>query len=195
MFAESEGLPLFVAEYLATMAEGGTPGREMRDLVAARVAGLDATSRQLLETAAVIGRSFSFEIVRAASGRGDEEATDALEELVGRGLVRELGDGYDFTHGKLRELVYEQTGRARRRLLHRRAAEALLRSGVGSAAAAAAHLRLAGDDAARGRAARDRRRARRVGAGLRGRARSSRRGARARAADGGCTSGWATCGR
>jgi len=148
VFVESEGLPLFVAEYLATMAEGGTPGREMRDLVAARVAGLDATSRQLLETAAGVGRSFAFEIVRAASGRGDEEATDALETLVGRGLVRELGDGYEFTHGKLRELVYEQTGRARRRLLHRRAAEALLRSGIGSAAAAAAHLRLAGDDAA-----------------------------------------------
>ncbi len=148
VFVESEGLPLFVAEYLATMAEGGTPGREMRDLVAARVAGLDATSRQVLETAAVVGRAFTFDVVRAASGRGDEEATDALETLVGRGLIREVGDGYEFTHGKLRELVYEQTGRARRRLLHRRAAEALLRSGVGSAAAAASHLRLAGDDAA-----------------------------------------------
>ena len=68
--------------------------------------------------------------MRAASGRGDEEATDGLEELVGRGLVREARRaGYDFTHGKLRELVYEQTGRARRRLLHRRVAEALLRAG------------------------------------------------------------------
>ena len=58
-------------------------GRELRDLLGARVAGLGATARQLLETAAVIGRSFSFETVRAASGRGDEEATDGLDELVG----------------------------------------------------------------------------------------------------------------
>ena len=110
------------------------------------MAGLDATARQLLETASVIGRSFSFELVRAASGRGDEETTDGLDEMVGRGLVRELDAGYDFTHGKLRELVYEQTGRARRRLLHRRVADALLRSG-GAPATAAQHLRQAGDEA------------------------------------------------
>ena len=34
IYEESEGLPLFVAEYLAALAEGGEPGREMRDLVA-----------------------------------------------------------------------------------------------------------------------------------------------------------------
>src|SRR5262249_44435975 len=116
VFAESEGLPLFVAEYLATVADGGAPGREMRDLVTARIAGLDATSRQLLETASVIGRSFGFETVRAASGRGDDETTDALDALVARAFVRETADGgYDFTHGRLREIVYEETGRARRR--------------------------------------------------------------------------------
>jgi DNA-binding SARP family transcriptional activator len=146
IYEESEGLPLLVAEYLAAMDEGGQPGREMRDLVAGRIAGLGATARQLIETAAVIGRTFTFDLVRAASGRGDDETTDGLDEIVGRGLVRELDAGYDFTHGKLRELVYEQTGRARRRLLHRRVADALLRSG-GAPATAAQHLRQAGDDA------------------------------------------------
>jgi tetratricopeptide (TPR) repeat protein len=146
VYEESEGLPLFVAEYLAALAEGGEPGRELRELVAGRVAGLGATARQLLETAAVIGRSFTFELVRGASGRGDEETTDGLDEIVGRGLVRELEAGYDFTHGQLRELVYEQTGRARRRLLHRRVADALLRSG-GAPATVAQHLRGAGDEA------------------------------------------------
>ncbi len=152
VYLESEGLPVFVAEYLATMAHGGPPadGSLMHDLVAARVAGLGATARQLLETAAVIGRSFSFDTVRSASGRGDEETVDGLDDLARRGLVRELPatePGYDFTHGKLRELVYEQTGRARRRLLHRRVAEAVLRTGDGSASMAAQHLHLAGDDA------------------------------------------------
>ena len=157
IYVESEGLPLFVAEYLATMEAGGPPAegpvpREMRDLVQARISGVTAPARQLLETAAVIGRSFSFETVRSASGRGDEEAMDGLDELVARGLVRELAaddPAYDFTHEKLRALVYEQTGRARRRLLHRRVAEVLLRTGasVAGAAAAAQHLRLAGDHA------------------------------------------------
>jgi DNA-binding SARP family transcriptional activator len=153
VYVESEGLPLFVAEYLAAMAAGGEgegpmPG-ELRDLLASRVAGLGGTSRQLLETAAVIGRSFGLDIVRSASGRSDDEAVDGLDDLVGRGLVRELAAtdlAYDFTHEKLRALVYEQTGRARRRLLHRRVADALLR-GSASAATVAQHLRLAGDHA------------------------------------------------
>jgi len=32
---------------------------------------------------------------------------------------------YDFNHEKLRELIYEETGLARRRLLHQRVAQAL----------------------------------------------------------------------
>ena len=159
VFIESEGLPLFVAEYLAAVAAGTDPAgaavpSEMRGLLEARLAGLGAMARQLVETAAVIGRSFGLDTVRAASGRSDEEAVEGLDELVERGLVRELASegpepGYDFTHGKLRALVYEEIGLARRRLLHRRVAEALARAAPGpeGAAPVALHLRLAGDQA------------------------------------------------
>jgi DNA-binding SARP family transcriptional activator len=175
VYIESEGLPLFVAEYLAALAAGDDPDaaavpREMRGLLEARLAGLGAMARQLVETAAVIGRSFGLDTVRAASGRSDEEAVDGLDELVARGLVRELGGagaapdpvnaaparergasepGYDFTHAKLRALVYEEIGLARRRLLHRRVADAVARATPGpeGAAPVAQHLRLAGDQA------------------------------------------------
>ena len=138
VYLESEGLPLFVAEYLAVLEAGGRPDAalppsEMRGLVEARLGGLGAMERQLLETAAVIGRSFGFETVRSASGRSDDETVDGLEGLVTHGLVRE-GPGpepaYDFTHEKLRALVYAEVGPARRRLLHRRVADALARSGA-----------------------------------------------------------------
>ena len=79
----------------------------------------------MLAAAAVIGRSFEVDTVRAASGRGDEETVGALEELVRRGLVREGRFDYDFAHEQLRRLVAEETGLARRRLLHGRAADAL----------------------------------------------------------------------
>jgi DNA-binding SARP family transcriptional activator len=152
VYLESEGLPLFVAEYVATLAVGAEPiegslAGGMRDLLAARLVGLEAMARQLLETAAVIGRSFDLDTVRAASGRSDEETADGLEDLVARGLVRELAGpepAYDFTHGKLRALAYEEIGLARRRLLHRRVAEALPRTS-GNAALVAAHLQHAGD--------------------------------------------------
>ena len=152
VYIESEGLPLFVAEYLAALGAGAEaeslPG-EMRSLLGARLGGLGAVARQLLETAAVIGRSFGLDTVRAASGRSDEEAVEGLDELVVRGLVRELQapePAYDFTHEKLRELVYDEIGLARRRLLHRRVADALSRApGDERAALVAQHLRLAGD--------------------------------------------------
>jgi DNA-binding SARP family transcriptional activator len=152
VYLESEGLPLFVAEYLAALetgeAAGGTMPVEVRDLLQARLGGIGPVARQVLGAAAVIGRSFDLETVRAASGRGDEEAVGALEELTAQGLVRELPGtepAYDFSHQKLRELVYEEISLARRRLLHRRAAGTLAR--VEDAALVAQHLRLAGDAA------------------------------------------------
>ncbi len=152
VFRESEGLPLFVAEYVGALAtgedlEGGAVPNEVRGLVGTRLAALDAVSAQVLSAAATIGRSFDFDTVLAASGRTQEEAVDALEQLVEQGLVRELGGdepAYDFSHQKLRELIYEETSPARRRLLHRRIAASMPRDGE-SAALVAQHLRLAGD--------------------------------------------------
>jgi tetratricopeptide (TPR) repeat protein len=67
---------------------------------------------------------------------------NGLEELSGQGLVREDGQAYDFTHETLRALVHTDMSLARRRLLHRRAAQV-----VEGAAARARHLELAGDAA------------------------------------------------
>jgi DNA-binding SARP family transcriptional activator len=126
----TEGLPFLVLEYLAALAGDGElpalPPGGARDLLTARVRGVGDTARQVLAAAAVLGRSFDVDTARAASGRSDEEAVAALEELAARGLVHEVaGDVYDFGHGLVRDLVYSQTSLARRRLLHRRAGETL----------------------------------------------------------------------
>ena len=157
VYLESEGLPLFVDEYLAALhagfeGAGETLPGEVRSLLDARLAGLGDMPRQVLGAAAVIGRSFDLDSVQHASGRSDEETVAALEVLVGQGLVREVPGPdpvYDFSHQQLRARVYEKTGRARRRLLHARVAAALLgpRTDGESAALVAQHLRLAGDHA------------------------------------------------
>ena len=151
----TEGLPFLVLEYLAAVGEDGElpallPGGA-RDLLAARVRDVGDAARQLLATAAVLGRSFDVDTARAASGRSDEEAVAALEELAARGLVHEVaGDVYDFGHGLVRDLVYSQTSLARRRLLHRRVGEALAAAARGRrpqeppAASIARHLELGG---------------------------------------------------
>ncbi|MGH2465035.1 MAG: BTAD domain-containing putative transcriptional regulator, partial [Candidatus Limnocylindrales bacterium] len=85
LFDRSEGLPLYVAEALA--ARDWSDERMPDGVVALlsdRIDGAGAIARQILSAAAVIGRSFDLEIVRAASGRADEEAVDGLDELVQR---------------------------------------------------------------------------------------------------------------
>ena len=132
LFMESEGLPLYVAEALASPIPigGPTPGG-VAALLRSRIAAVGELARQVVSAAAVIGRSFELETVRIASGRGEDEAIAGLEELVRRGLIVELGPSvggdvrYDFSHGRLRDVAYESIGLARRRLLHRRVAEAL----------------------------------------------------------------------
>ncbi len=159
LHAETEGLPLFLVEYLRTLAEdeegdGWAVPTGVRELVLAQLATLSGVARQLLTAAAAIGRSFDLEILRQVSGRGDEELVAALEELVDAGLVAEFGGGdrpqFDFRHDKLRTTAYEETSLARRRLLHGRIADAYDRPGrTGEPvpdATVAQHLRLAGRD-------------------------------------------------
>jgi predicted ATPase/DNA-binding SARP family transcriptional activator len=167
LYDETEGLPLFLGEYLAAITNGSLAAEDeawslpggVRDLLHGRLGAVGETGWQLLNAAAVIGRSFDFDTVREASGRSEEEAVAALEELTGQGLVEEVkGAGeriivYDFGHEKLRALVYEETSLARRRLLHRRVAESLAhrahrRRETGALAGQIAHhYQLAGWDA------------------------------------------------
>jgi tetratricopeptide (TPR) repeat protein len=136
---ESEGLPLYVVEALAAgPSVANEAPRGVRALLRQRLSRVGETATQVLATAAVIGRTFDLATVRAASGRSDDEAIDALEELVRRTIVRE-GDGggepvFDFSHARLRDAAYEDIGLARRRLLHRRVAEVLRSAGRQDAA-------------------------------------------------------------
>src|SRR5712671_86627 len=137
---ESEGLPLHIVEGLASGTKpGGAMPRAVQALLHGRIASVGETAAQVLSAAAVIGRSFDLATLRAASGRSEEETVIAIEELMRRGIVREVPGAtgpsirFDFAHGRMRDVAYGATSLARRRLLHRRTAEALRleRSGGG----------------------------------------------------------------
>ncbi|HSD01934.1 MAG TPA: AAA family ATPase, partial [Gaiellales bacterium] len=149
LFDETEGLPLFVVEYLAALAEpaqhGGLPVG-VRELLAARLDGIGEAAAQVLTAAAVIGRTFDVDTVRAAAGRGEDETAAGLEELTSRGLLVERDAGYEFSHDKLLAVAYERAGLARRRLLHRRVAQTLA-TGHADPALVARHLLAAGLEA------------------------------------------------
>lgn len=129
---DSEGVPLHVVAALAGGdTSGGSTLRGIDPLIHERISSVSEMAAQILAAAAVIGRSFDLATVRAASGRSEEETVDAIEEVVRRGIVREQATGagpsarYDFAHARIREAVYAATSQARRRLLHRRTADAL----------------------------------------------------------------------
>jgi DNA-binding SARP family transcriptional activator/Tfp pilus assembly protein PilF len=109
---------------------------------------------QVLTAAAVLDGMCDGPLLRDTSGRTEAEIVDAVEELVGARLLREEPDGHlGFTLDVLESATYESTSLIRRRLLHRRAAEALsgrarARTDTRLATAVAGHMRMAGLDEA-----------------------------------------------
>jgi predicted ATPase len=82
---ESEGLPLFVVEYLSALSSTGDDWSMPAGIVGllrSRLARVDELARQVLGSAAVIDRTFDFETVWRISGRSELEAVDALDHLV-----------------------------------------------------------------------------------------------------------------
>jgi tetratricopeptide (TPR) repeat protein len=159
LYRETEGLPLLLAESLKPAEEGTEAAaipRPRLDVFARRVSAVGEAARQLLAAGAVIGHRFGLDSVRQVSGRSEEEVVSGLEQLLTAGLISEqpaadpkLGPAYDFTHSRLRQATLQGLTQVRARLLHRRAAEALLsQEGKGELAAQIArHLAAAGLEA------------------------------------------------
>jgi predicted ATPase len=140
LYKETEGNPLFIVETVRAglpdevleSPSGGfvcvprpLPSR-MKDALLARVEQLSPTARGLAELAATIGREFTFDVLEEATDGGEGALVRGLDELWQHRIVRERdGDAYDFTHDKLREVIYAGLSEARRRMLHRHVARAL----------------------------------------------------------------------
>ena len=144
---ESEGNPFYVMEYLrwlhgAGVTELGSSGRiaalkrenlpeadlpdGVRTLLWARYQGLDEAAREVLNLAAVIGRSFNLSLLEQVSDHAPLALWSTLEPLITAGLISDLsGERYTLSHDKLRQTVYESIGPPVRRSLHDRVARAL----------------------------------------------------------------------
>jgi DNA-binding SARP family transcriptional activator len=151
IFDESEGNPLFVVEtvrHRQTGREARLPPK-LHSLIAARLAPVSDEGRSVLSVTAVAGRDVDVATLRDVSGLDETSLARSIDELWRRGLVRERGvDSYDFTHGKIREVAYEQLSPPVRTHLHRRLAGVLAaRAGDSSPldATIASHFERAGD--------------------------------------------------
>lgn len=146
------GIPLLVKEAIETGITPDSPS--VLRYMESRRNRLSDLARQVMAAAAVLDGMCDAGLLRDTSGRTDEEVVEAVEELVTAGLLREEGDGLlAFTLDVLETVTYEATSLIRRRLLHRRAAEAMearSRSRIDArlATAIAGHLSAAGSEEA-----------------------------------------------
>jgi predicted ATPase len=134
------GNPFFLLETVRVLIESGRVSREpggegglplpdtVRAAVRARLEQLSPVARQVLEAGSALGPRFDFDVVRVTAGRRELETMDGLDELVARQLLLEHPDGYQFRHEIVREAVNRGLSLWRRRLLQRRAADAIERS-------------------------------------------------------------------
>ncbi len=150
LYAFTEGNPFFIVETLASdrwkiEVRGGLSGDRLPGdilqpdspasvalppklyaLIQARLAQLTVSARQLAGQAVVIGRAFTFDLLRQASQLDENGAMLGVDELWRRGILREQADGrYDFSHDRIRDVTYDEISPVQRPLLHRRVAQAL----------------------------------------------------------------------
>jgi class 3 adenylate cyclase/ABC-type lipoprotein export system ATPase subunit len=129
----SDGVPLFVEELTKAVLDLGSlgPGAVPLTLQDSLMARLDRLGRakDIAQIASVIGRQFSFALLEAIAGAGDEELRSALDRLRESGLIFEAGGdtetSYSFNHSLVQEAAYESLPRSRRLLLHKQIADHL----------------------------------------------------------------------
>ncbi len=146
LFTQTGGNPLFVVEALhagfmsmrddadtATHAGAGNAlvmAPRIYAVIERRIAQLSPPARKVAEVGAVVGRAFTWELLKNATILDGDDSeivlADALDELWQRRIVREQSPNvYDFTHDNLREVTYALVSAPQRRLLHRRVARTL----------------------------------------------------------------------
>jgi class 3 adenylate cyclase len=90
---------------------------------------LSEECNRILSIAAVMGRDFSLDVLRAVAGVSEEQLLAAIEEAIGVSLLEEHTQGrdvrYRFTHAYFRQTLYGEMIAPRRLRIHNDVAKAL----------------------------------------------------------------------
>ena len=136
------------ADAVARLAAPAT----LHDVVWERLGLLGEDAREALVVAAVAGRRFRFDVLARVLEWPEERLLPAVESLVAAHLLNEVTAGadevYEFHHSLVQEVLYGTVIGRRRRVWHRRVAEALEGPDMATSlphATLAHHYRQAGD--------------------------------------------------
>jgi predicted ATPase len=128
------GVPLFVEEVTRLLLERGEQGGiqaippTLQQSLMARLDRL-GPAREVAQIGAVIGRGFSYLLLRAVAGTEHALLQTALERLAEADILLVQGlppdSDYRFKHALIQDAAYENLLKSRRQALHRRVAETL----------------------------------------------------------------------
>lgn len=151
--AATAGNPLFLTEIIRELAHTTAVPETLPippsilDLIRRRLQRLPASLRQVVESLAVLHAPGTPDLLQHISGRSEDETAAAFDIALTQGLIiphdDETAGLYDFRHDLMREAVNSLLSNARRRLLHKRAAQAL--NPTARAAVLAYHWQKAGN--------------------------------------------------
>jgi adenylate cyclase len=144
----SDGNPFFAEELILSLAQSGvlvgergryrlgpsgwqnpTLPTTVEAVIGARIDLLPEPEKSLLQTAAIIGKEFPFEVVRAVIGLSDAAARSLLRRLRAAELIQPrqtaMGESFAFRHPLIQEVAYTMQLRSTRTRLHAAVAQAI----------------------------------------------------------------------
>ena len=135
---KADGNPFFVFEIVRELKRRGTLNQEedgswttterirdikvpdtVRELIGARIDGLDEPDQEILDVAACVGATFDPALVAEVLGQAPIPVLRALGRLERtQRLVRSAGSAFVFDHHQVQELLYERLSEPLRRAYH-----------------------------------------------------------------------------
>jgi serine/threonine protein kinase/predicted ATPase len=142
--SQAFGNPLYIEQYIKMLIAAGTVQtnengisycpedasieipKTLRGLLGMAIERLPTPLVGVLHHASVLAPQFTVSLLATVAGFGEDEAHDAVVELVGRGIFTTVDQNrYLFAHGLLRDVVYDSINFTDRRDIHRRVATAI----------------------------------------------------------------------
>jgi len=121
--ARCQGNPLYALE-LARAEDSGEIS-SLTDLIRTRLAHFSLEEVQVLQWAALLSTRITLERLAALSGVDALDVAEAMQKAEDFVIVEATDSGYQFTHNLLARGVYADIPPARRRIMHRRVAQAV----------------------------------------------------------------------
>ena len=137
LFEETEGNPLFAVEILNMLVDEGHLSEKderwiltgplgkigipskVQEVITRRIVRLDREKRKLLDIAAVCGHSFTLDTLSRALNVDVADVLQMLVELEQKHrLIHSIDSEFEFTHHKIREVIYGSLPTELRRIYH-----------------------------------------------------------------------------